>query len=132
VRIGWFSRVGCRAVSGQSKPAAPAGLGVRGRRLWRAVVGGYELRPDELMTLEDVAHLSDMIVRLSEAWLSLGCPLTTKGSMGQQVTHPLISEIRAHRMSRNTLLRQLGLPDVDGELSPSMRGRALARARWAR
>ncbi|MDQ1391735.1 MAG: hypothetical protein QOF30_712, partial [Acidimicrobiaceae bacterium] len=64
----------------------PAGLAAVGRRVWRAVVRSYELRPDELVTLEDVAHLSDMVVALSEAWLSLGCPLTTKGSMGQQVT----------------------------------------------
>jgi hypothetical protein len=47
--------------------------------LWRAVVGGYELRPDELMTLKDVAHLSDMIVRLSEAWLAAGLPVDDEG-----------------------------------------------------
>ena len=117
-------------MSGVAKPVAPAGLGAGGRRLWRAVTGSYELRPDEVATLEDAARLSDMITALDRAWTDEGRPLTTRGSMGQLVTHPLISEMRAHRMSRNTLFRQLDLPDLEGGQSRASRGRGLARARW--
>lgn len=108
---------------------SPAGLGRDGSRLWRQVTAGYELRPDELATLQDVCELSDMLAALSDAWAEQDKPLTTKGSMGQLVTHPLISEIRAHRMARNVLWKQLKLPDISGA-RPNQQ-REAAQSRWA-
>src|SRR4051812_21156936 len=93
------------------KIPAPAGLAKGGVALCKQVTDAYELRADEVATLEDVCQLTDMIDALDKAWGEDGRPLTTKGSMGQLVTHPLISEIRAHRMARNVLWRQLKLPD---------------------
>jgi hypothetical protein len=112
------------------KESAPAGLAAGGAGLWSRVVELYDLRPDEMVTLEDVCRVSDMIDALDSAWAEQGRPLTTKGSMGQLVTHPLISEIRTHRMARNTLWRQLRLPDADGESRPNQQ-RDAANSRWA-
>lgn len=109
---------------------APVGLAVGGKRLWSSITGKYDLRPDELATLEDVCRLTDMIDALDKAWAEDGRPLTTKGSMGQLVTHPMISEIRAHRMSRNALWRQLKLPDAD-DVPVANQQRAAAQSRWA-
>ena len=108
---------------------APVGLASTGSGLWAEVVGKYDLRPDELVTLEDMCRITDMIAALDAAWAEQGRPLTTKGSMGQLVTHPLISEIRTHRMARNTLSKQLKLPDESGE-KPNQQ-RDAARSRWA-
>jgi hypothetical protein len=108
---------------------APDGLASAGRGLWSGVVGKYDLRPDELVTLEDICRITDMIAALDAAWAEQGRPLTTKGSMGQLVTHPLISEIRSHRMARNTLSKQLKLPDESGERPNQQRD--AARSRWA-
>lgn len=90
---------------------APEVLGVNGKTIWDQITGKYSLRPDELVTLEDACLISDMISSLESAWAQDGRPMTTKGSMGQQVIHPLIGEIRTQRMARNSLWRMLKLPD---------------------
>lgn len=109
----------------------PVTLGPGGTGLWRKVTDQYVLRPDELETLEDACSLTDMVDAMSRAWIEEGRPLTTAGSMGQLVTHPMISEIRTHRMARNALWRQLKLPDLDtGVVEPNQQ-RAAANSRWA-
>jgi DNA polymerase III psi subunit len=117
----------------KSKPVVPVGLLAGGERVWSAIVEVYDLRPDELATLEDACRLTDMVDAMSAAWAGEGSPLTTKGSMGQLVTHPMISEIRAHRMARNALWRQLKLPDTPAEGSKGVpnQQREAAQSRWA-
>jgi DNA polymerase III psi subunit len=108
---------------------APAGLSTAGIEVWVSIVAEYDLRPDELRTLEDACAATDMIAALSKAWEDDGRPLTTKGSMGQQVIHPLIGEIRTQRAARNALWRQLKLPDLDE--SPGVnQNRDAANASW--
>ena len=108
----------------------PPGLKDGGRRVWRAITDAYSLREDELVTLEDVCRITDVIVELEMAWTADGRPMTTKGSMGQQVIHPLIGEIRTQRMARNALWRQLKLPDESGVV-PANQQREAAQSRWA-
>lgn len=108
----------------------PAHLGAEGQRVWQSVASKYDLRADELLTLEDACAASDMIAALSKAWQDLGAPLTTRGSMGQEVIHPLIGEIRTQRAARNALWRQLKLPDESGERPNQQRD--AANTRWAR
>lgn len=114
-----------------TKANEPGGLAEPGRRLWSSIVGVYDLRPDELATLEDACRLTDMIDALDRAWAEDGRPLTTHGSMGQLVTHPMISEIRTHRMARNALWRQLKLPDDPGGEAVPNQHRSAANSRWA-
>jgi len=111
------------------KKSAPAGLGAGGKRVWQSVADTYELRPDELTTLEDVCRITDMIDALTGVWTEAGAPSITCGSMGQEVIHPLIGEIRSQRMARNALWRQLKLPDAGD--SAVNQHRSAAQSRWA-
>lgn len=115
-----------------SKPKPPETLAAAGREVWTRIVAKYDLRPDELLTLEDACATTDMIEALSDSWSDLGRPLTTRGSMGQEVIHPLIGEIRTQRAARNALWRQLKLPE-DGTSTGATNAnpaRAAAATRW--
>lgn len=113
-----------------SKPKAPVTLTVAGKALWSDVVAKYDLRPDELRTLEDACAASDMLAELMEAWNDLGRPYISRGSMGQEVEHPLIGSIDKQRKTRQTFIRQLKLPDESGG-GKSNQQRGAAQSRWA-
>lgn len=110
---------------------SPLNLAVKGQELWDQVAPCYRLRPDELRVLEDACREADLVERL-EVELR-GAPLMVKGSMGQMVASPLVSELRQHRATLNTLLKSLKLPDEAANASAvSSSARAAARARWSR
>lgn len=116
------------------KPPSPKGLSKAGAALWGDVTKVYELRPDEVRVLEDACRERDLIARLEEQLAQ--AELLVKGSMGQVVINPLVSELRQHRTTFAALIRQLKLPD-EGEGSEqggalSAKNRAAAQARWAR
>ena len=114
---------------------APARLGRSGKRLWKDVTERYSLRPDELRLLEDCCRTSDLIDTLQASIDGAGADgLTVKGSMGQQVISPAISEIRQQRSQLRQMLARLDLPDAEGN-SPaagrrSAKASTAARARW--
>jgi len=117
------------------KPSQPPGLAAAGRALWRAVVGAYVLRADEVALLTHAARTADIVAGI-EAELA-GAPLMVAGSQGQERAHPLLTEIRGQRALLAGLLKQLGLPDATvvaaGPAAPSeasARARKAARARW--
>lgn len=114
--------------------SAPDFLGDSGKRLWLSVTERYELRPDELALLEQACATSDMIAELEAARAAEGRPLTTTGSMGQQVIHPYIGEIRAQRSQVAALMAKLKLPDdvakPAGDMSSA--ARKAATSRWSR
>jgi hypothetical protein len=116
-----------------AKPRAPAGLGLRGRRLWREVTDGFELSISELEVLTLAARCLDRIQTLEDALKN--APATVKGSKGQPRPHPLAAELRSEVLLAARLLAQLGLPTEEGSskwdgLSASSRARKAARARW--
>ena len=115
-----------------AKAAPPKGLNEGGKALWGRIVGIYELRADELVTLEDICAATDLIDTLDKMWRDLGRPVITTGSMGQEVEHPLIGSIDKQRKARNALWRQLKLPDA-GESAggESNQHRAAAQSKWA-
>ncbi len=113
--------------------APPSGLKESGLRLWTSIIPKYSLRPDELRILEDACHEADVIGRLQEE-LDVS-PLVTAGSMGQEVAHPTVSEVRQHRAALRGLLAQLKLPDTPAQSAGkraqvSESARKAARARW--
>lgn len=113
------------------RPKPPPGLQERGRRFWRAVVGTYELEPDEVEVLVEVCRTLDQVETLQAAVDRDG--LTVRGSVGQVRIHPAVSELRSSRLALGKLLAQLELPDLDGEAlsSPTQaRARKAARSRW--
>ena len=71
-----------------------------------------------------------MLTALTVAWVEDGSPMTTKGSMGQLVIHPLIAEIDKHRKSRAQFLKQLALPDADMTPVPNQH-RSAAVKKWS-
>lgn len=115
-------------------PAPPDGLGDRSRDLWRQIVNVYDLRPDELRILDDACREAQLIDRLERQLED--APLMVKGSMGQWVASPLVSEVRQHRSTLAGLLKRLDLPDddvsADSPAERSTKARAAANARWRR
>lgn len=109
---------------------APAELAAAGRSLWSSIAGKYELRPDEEATLLGAARAADMVAALREAWVDSGKPMLTKGSMGQDVIHPLIGELRAQESQKAALLARLKLPD-DGAAVVANQNRDAAQSSWA-
>ena len=94
-----------------TKPRTPRNLGPSGRRFWREVTAQYEFRPDEARILHDCCAAIDLIDDLDAA--QRGAERIVKGSMGQRVINPLISELRQHRATLASLLGKLNLPDDD-------------------
>ena len=114
----------------------PQTLSTAGSALWKSIASAYELRPDELAVLEDACAATDMVAALTAVWMEAGAPTVTKGSMGQEVIHPLVGEIRAQRAFRDAALARLKLPDEvaggAGADDGSSKARAAAAARWER
>lgn len=120
-------------VKAPKTPPVPSGLGTEGRALWRAVVGQYDLRADELALLVECARVCDTIAALTTE-LATGTVVVT-GSRGQPVVSPVVAERRQQQLALGKLLGQLGLPDEFGESTPSplsRRGTHAAGVRWAR
>ncbi|MGH3631470.1 MAG: hypothetical protein ACRDRL_29025 [Sciscionella sp.] len=109
---------------------APASLGEPGRALWSEITSTYGLRADELAALEDACAASDMLADFMAAWVEAGKPLISKGSMGQEVEHPLIGSIDKQRKTRNAFLAKLKLPDAPDGVKPNQQ-RDAANSRWA-
>lgn len=118
-------------MSDEALPRSPEHLQRAGRKLWKAVLTTFELRPDELLLLEAGCRLADQVATL-EAELA-DAPVMVEGSKGQDRPHPLYAEIRAHRLAVARILAQLGLADaIDADgATRSSAGRRMARARWS-
>jgi hypothetical protein len=112
----------------------PSGLRAAGRRLWSAVVSKYVLTPAELANLAEACRTKDELVRLEKAVRALP-DLTTTGSTGQPKAHPLLEEVRRHRVLLERLTAALALPNEDEEgagLRPAQKQALKAiNARWA-
>jgi hypothetical protein len=118
-----------------AKQQPPSHLADSGQALWADIVGKYDLRPDELRTLEDACAATDLLDDLSKAWREAGRPFMSKGSMGQEVEHPLIGSMDKQRKARQTFLSKLKLPDEPGEGGEKPRStaaRAAAQSRWTK
>lgn len=114
------------------KPKAPSTLALTGEKLWGDVVEKYELRVDELRVLESACGAADMLADLEEGWRALGRPFMSKGSMGQEVEHPLIGSIDKQRKALSAFLKQLGLPDDEATGGPRVNAqREGGSTRWA-
>lgn len=112
---------------------APAGLGKTAAKFWVDTTKVYELSAHEALILESACRELDIIDRLEESLRD--ADLVVRGSMGQDVAHPLLAEVRQHRSSFTGLVKALKLPDTEAEepRSPrSMQAQAAANARWSR
>jgi hypothetical protein len=121
-------------VRAAAPPGPPPGLDEAGQLLWREVRGRWDLRPDEDRLLAAACSTLDEIGRLEEALVD--ADLVVEGSKGQTRPHPLIAEVRAHRLALRQLLGSLGIEEAEGEAGTdhgearSSAGRKLAGIRW--
>jgi hypothetical protein len=112
----------------------PPGLKAPGRKLWAAVTGPYVLTPAELEMLGQACRTSDELDRLERAVRELS-DLVTTGSTGQLKPHPLLAEVRAHRLLLERLTTALNLPEDTEEVgtrASSRHARKAAEGRWRR
>ncbi|MFI2841696.1 P27 family phage terminase small subunit [Mycolicibacterium sp. PDY-3] len=96
------------------RPRTPDGLGTEGRKLWREIVGTFDVteEPHKRRILLDACKTADLIERLDTAMA--GESLTSKGSMGQLVIHPLIAQSQSSRTQLAQLLSRLNFtPDQE-------------------
>lgn len=108
---------------------APEYLGTKATVVWRDITGKFTLRSDELRILEDACREIDLVERLEEELRD--SPLMVRGSQGQLVSSPLVSELRQHRVVVKALLGSLKLPDESGQSGDvSSPARSAANARW--
>lgn len=114
------------------KPKAPPKLGDRALELWSGIVGTYSLRVDELYILEAACREIDLIDRMEKE--QARDSLIGVGSQGQPVIAPIIPELRQHRTTFANFMKQLKLPDENGERGSdtSEQARKAANARWGR
>ncbi|BCO36721.1 hypothetical protein MHEC_31540 [Mycobacterium heckeshornense] len=120
-------------------PRPPRGLAAAGRKLWREVVAeataeGLVLTAVERYWLETAAKLVDQAATL-EAEL-VGAPKMVRGSQGQEVINPLISELRQLRQAADRSLARLRIePDESSNAirvigTSSTQARRAAHTRW--
>lgn len=112
-------------------PSPPEGLGERGKRLWRDVVEVFELRADELVVLRSACYAEQRVHGIREELSKMD--ILVRGSMGQLVANPLLTEVRAHEGHVAMLLAKLKLKDVGAGAAQgrSDGARAAAQARWS-
>ena len=111
---------------------APTGLRAAGKRLWAAVAESFVLNPGELAMLEQACRTADELDRLERAVRALP-DLVTTGSTGQLKPHPLLEDVRRHRLLLERLTSALNLPDDTEEVglrAGSRHARKAAQGRW--
>lgn len=114
------------------KPRRPSGLGSRAVRFWDQIVATYDLRPDEVLVLENACREIDLITRMEAEQRDAG--LISEGYNGQPVPAPMLGELRQHRSVLARLLGQLKFPDAPDQPAEtaSEQARRAAFARWNR
>lgn len=117
-----------------SNTKIPEGLNDAGRELWKSY-GELVLRPDERVHLRNACRTADMIAALESRWVEQGCPDVTTGSMGQEVIHPLIGELRMQKDALDRAIARIKLVDDVSDApqeSSSDKARRAAMARWSK
>jgi hypothetical protein len=91
----------------------PAGLDRPGKTLWRRITAEFDLEsdPDKAELLFQACKTADQIAELDEA--AAEAPLTVKGSMGQPVISPFISEARVQRGLLAQLLARMNFAEPE-------------------
>jgi hypothetical protein len=110
-------------------PPAPSGIGPRGRRLWRSIVGAYALADHELVLLAEACRVVDRLEEIRAVVERDGSMVV--GSKNQMVMHPGILEERQQRDLLARLIARLSLPaDDEAEAAGRALGHRGAAARW--
>jgi hypothetical protein len=96
-----------------SVPRTPAGAGDAGRRLWRAVLGEFELAEHELALLRQAVRVADTCAALQGVVDAEGELMTSR--LGEARAHPALVELRNQRILLARLVVALRVPLGDQE-----------------
>lgn len=113
------------------KKSAPNFQSADARELWSETADIYELSAHERLILKGACIALDKIDAIQDELID--APLISKGSMGQDVSNPLLGELRQTQAAFDRAMKQLALPDADGEdkgAERSSSARKAAAARW--
>lgn len=91
-------------------PAPPRGTGVNGAKLWRDVLGKYELEEHELALLPEITRTADLLDKLHAITSREG--VMVSGPHGSK-PHPAVLEARQARIALARLTAALRLPAGD-------------------
>lgn len=98
-------------MSGNGKlPAAPKGTKSSGRRLWRAVLGEFELDEHELALLREAVRTVDLLDDLAAQVADDG--LMVDSPQGRKL-HPAAVEARQQKIALARILAALRMPSGD-------------------
>ncbi|MHA6512007.1 hypothetical protein [Tessaracoccus sp. Z1128] len=100
-------------------PAAPAGLGPAGRKLWRSITDDFEGAEHETAILEEACRTRDLVATLRDQIETDGLMLPS--SQGMRL-HPAVAEVRQQRLTLARLLATLSVPALDEDQLPPARG----------
>jgi len=89
-------------------PRPPTGTGPAGRRLWRAVLGEYELAEHEKQLLRQACRAADVCDELSAAAAEGGPVVTSR--LGEQRVNPALVELRQQQLVLARLVVALRVP----------------------
>lgn len=98
-------------------PPAPPGSGPAGRKLWRSVLGSFELDEHERRLLVEACRTSDLCEQL-QGVVDVEGPMTTT-RLGEVKTHPAVVELRNQRILVARLIVALRVPLGADEEHPS-------------
>jgi phage terminase small subunit len=98
----------------------PKGLQKGGKTLWKQVLNGWEVPPEQYQVLENCCKSQDRIDTLQAQLKKEG--MTVKNRFGVVIAHPSASLLRAEIANFGTLYRLLCLAAPSGE-EPLGRGR---------
>lgn len=91
----------------------PPRLSRSARRMWDDITTRWELRPDEVRLLEDACREATILDKIERELA--GADYVMPGSQKQLRAHPLLSEVRQHRVAMAQLLSKLNLPDEEAD-----------------
>jgi hypothetical protein len=91
-------------------PATPRGTGPNGAKLWRDVLGKYELEEHELALLREMVRTVDLLDELAVIVAREG--LMVEGAWGSK-PHPAVTEARQSKIALARLTAALRLPAGD-------------------
>ncbi len=101
-------------------PAAPRGAGAAGRRLWRAVLGEFELAEHELTLLRQAVRVADLCEHLQQR-------VDEEGPVLGDRAHPALVELRQQRILLARLIVALRVPLGEEEEAKSAASRSQRR-----
>jgi hypothetical protein len=89
----------------------PAGLRIKGKELWTAVLAEYDLETHEELLLLQACRCADRLEFMDKELRS--APLTVTNFRGDEVPHPLLTESRQQAIVLSRLLASVRLPSGD-------------------